>query len=91
MHSRSPPHGGKLLEGITREEELQLNTAFAAAFQLKNPVVFTTEKAMRDVFGVIAIPTTIVVGKDGKVLARILGNGAEEQKQLAELLRTAQR
>lgn len=88
---QKPPHGGKLLADLTRAEEQQLNERFAEAFGMKHPIVLTTEKALRDAFGVMAFPTTIVVGKDGKVLGKVLGNGEEEQKQLTELLRAATR
>jgi len=85
------PHGGKTVQGLSRDEEVAVNTRFARAFGLTYPLVFTTEKAMKDAYGVTAIPTVVVLGKDGMVLTRIVGNGPEEQQKLRDLLDAALR
>jgi thiol-disulfide isomerase/thioredoxin len=86
-----PPHGGKTVSGLGRDAEITLNTTFAKAFQIDYPIVFTTEKAMKDDFRATVIPTTFVLDKDGKVVGRVLGNGDEEQKKLSELVEAALR
>lgn len=85
------PHGGKSVQGLTRNEEIELNSRFAKAFAMDYPLLFTTEKAMKETFGVTAIPTTLVIGKDGRVLGRVLGNGKAELAKLKELIAEAGR
>ena len=85
------PHGGKSVQGLTREEEIELNSRFAKAFAMDYPLLFTTEKAMKETFGVTAIPTTFVIGKDGRVVGRVMGNGKAELVRLKELIAEAGR
>ncbi len=85
------PHGGKSVTGLARADEVTVNSTFAKAFAINYPIVFTTEKAMKDTFGVGAIPTTIIVGKDGRVVGRVLGSGEAELRKLAEIVAQAMR
>lgn len=85
------PHGGKSVTGLARPDEVTVNTTFAKAFAIDYPILFTTEKAMKETFGVGAIPTTIVVGKDGRVVGRVLGSGEADQRKLAEVVAQALR
>lgn len=80
------PHGGKSVQGLTRDAEFELNARFAKAFAIDYPMLFTTEKAMKETFGVTAIPTTFVIGKDGRVVGRVMGNGKAELARLKELI-----
>lgn len=85
------PHGGKSVQGLTRAEEIELNGRFAKVFAMDYPLLFTTEKAMKETFGVTAIPTTFVIGKDGRVVGRVMGNGKAELVRLKELIAEAGR
>lgn len=85
------PHGGKSVHGLARDDEAALNTRFASAFGIAYPILFTTEKAMKEAYGVGEIPTTVVIGKDGSVLARIVGNGDEERQRVRDLIDQALR
>lgn len=85
------PHGGKSVADLSREDEIAVNTTFVKAFAIDYPVLFTTEQATKETFGVTAIPTTFVIGKDGKIVGRVLGNGDEELKKLAALVEQALR
>ncbi len=48
-----------------------------------------TKKLSRNVFGVTGIPTTFVIGKDGKVVAAIIGYSGPDDKRLEEALKAA--
>lgn len=85
------PHGGKSVSGLGRDDEIAVNAAFAKAFGIDYPILFTSEVAMKETFGVSAIPTTFVIGKDGRIVGRVLGNGDEEMKKLGELVDQALR
>jgi thiol-disulfide isomerase/thioredoxin len=85
------PHGGKSVQGLTRQSEIDLNTNFTKAFGIDYPVLFTTESAMKDTFGVTAIPVTFVIGKDGRLVGRVVGNSAEDLAKLSELVAKASR
>ena len=43
----------------------------------------------RNKFGVTMIPVTIVIGKDGKVVATLVGNQGEGDHRLEDALKTA--
>jgi hypothetical protein len=43
----------------------------------------------RNKFGVTMIPVTIVIGKDGKVVATLVGNTGEGDHRLEEALKAA--
>jgi thiol-disulfide isomerase/thioredoxin len=85
------PHGGRSVQGLPRQSEIDLNTNFTKAFGIDYPVLFTTESAMKDTFGVTAIPVTFVIGKDGRLVGRVVGNSAEDLAKLSELVAKASR
>ena len=47
------------------------------------------KKLSRNLFGVTGIPTTFVIGKDGKVVAAIVGYGGESDHRLDDALKAA--
>lgn len=48
-----------------------------------------TKKLSRNLFGVTGIPTTFVIGKDGKVVATIVGYGGPDDHRLEDALKKA--
>ncbi|MBK8100018.1 MAG: TlpA family protein disulfide reductase [Planctomycetes bacterium] len=85
------PHGGTTVNDLTREREIAVNEAFVKAFAIDYPVVFTDEKTMRETYGVTGIPTAFVIGKDGNLLGKVVGNNADAKQQLVRLLETARK
>jgi thiol-disulfide isomerase/thioredoxin len=83
------PDGGKSVDGLGHDEEVAVDTRFASTFGITWPILFTTEKTMSEDFGVVDLPTRVVLDKSGVVLARIVGSGDEERRKLRALLEQA--
>lgn len=82
----SLPHGGKAVDKLDRDAEIAVNKAFVAAFGLNYPLLFTDGDLARKTFGVSGIPTMFVVGRDGVLRGKVVGNGEEQQRRLHELV-----
>lgn len=82
------PHGGKNVTDLDQAAELAVNEAFLRRFDVHYPLVFTGE-ATAKTFGVTAIPTLFVVGKDGRLVGKVVGGGEAAHEQLAEFLAKA--
>lgn len=85
------PHGGKSIKDLDRDGEVRVNEAFAKAFSLQYPIVFTGAAVAREQFGVSGIPTVYVVGKDGNVVGHVVGGGDANKKRLLELVEQARK
>lgn len=85
------PHGGKTVTGIDEATEFAINETFVKAFCVDYPLVVTTEAEMRQRFGVTAIPTVVVLGKDGKIAGRVVGGGESAHATVKELIETARK
>ncbi|MBI5852929.1 MAG: TlpA family protein disulfide reductase [Planctomycetes bacterium] len=85
------PHGGKTVSGIDETTEFAVNESFVKAFGVEYPLVFTTENEMRRRFGVTAIPTVFVLGKDGRIAGRVVGGGESAHATLEKLIEDALR
>lgn len=81
-----PPHGGKMVAEIDKETEVSVNESFVKAFQINYPILFTHEDLATDVFGVSGVPTTFVIGRDGKIVGHVVGG---EHNRVSALVETA--
>lgn len=80
------PHGGKSVNGLDEAAEIAINEAFVKAFAVEYPLVFTTEGEMRQRFGVTGIPTVFVLGRDGRIVGKVVGGGESAHAELARLV-----
>jgi thiol-disulfide isomerase/thioredoxin len=80
------PHGGKRADNLDREREIAVNRAFLTAFGVNYPLVFVPQEVARDNFGVSAIPTAFVIGRDGTLRGKVVGSGKEQHERLLELV-----
>ena len=85
------PHGGKAVHGLTKAAELAVNEAFLKAFQVNYPLVFAADDVGRERFGVTGIPTVFVIGKDGKLVGKVVGGGEAAHRSLVELVAQAKK
>ncbi|MCA8965323.1 MAG: redoxin family protein, partial [Planctomycetes bacterium] len=83
------PHGGKSVDGIDRAAEIALYERFAKAFAIDHPIVFTSLEAWQQQLGVTVVPTVMVVGKDGKMLGRVVGSSDSARDQVKALVEKA--
>lgn len=82
------PHGGKPASGLDREQELQVNRAFRAAFGTGYPVVFAAQEVAAR-FGVRGIPAVFVIGRDGALVGSVVGGGEDNHARLQALVAEA--
>ncbi len=83
------PHGGKSVDGLDREAELALYQRFSKTFAIEYPIVFTTVEAWQQQLGVTVVPTVMVVGKDGRMLGRVVGSSDAARDQVKALVEKA--
>jgi thiol-disulfide isomerase/thioredoxin len=86
-----PPHGGRMRSDLAPAEEHAVTRRFAEALAISWPLVFTTTATMRDTFGVSLLPTTAVIGKDGRLLGTVVGQGDDQTAKLREWVGSAAR
>ena len=85
------PHGGKAVSGLDKDAEIAVNVAFLKSFGVNFPLVFSATDVGREVFGVTGIPTVFVVGKDGKLVGKVVGGGEASHKALLDLVAQARK
>ena len=78
------PNGGRSVRGLDAEAEHDLVANFAKAFEINYPIVFTGERVAAASFGVRGIPSTLVVGRDGKIVGSVVGSNARRVEELVE-------
>lgn len=64
------PHGGRLRERLEPNDEVALHERLQRRFALQRPIVFTDIAAWRDRLKASVLPTVLVLGADGRLLAR---------------------
>jgi thiol-disulfide isomerase/thioredoxin len=78
LYKRYNKTGGLVIIGVSCDllqgEGLSAVAPFVEKFQINYPVALADE-ALVDSLGVEAIPTTLFVGPDGKIISRIVGAG----------------
>ena len=75
--------------GITVESgSLDDVKPFIEKYKIKYPVVMGDEAVVEGFGGVIGFPTTFVVGKDGQIYKKFLGNPPNKKEQLRKLIET---
>lgn len=85
------PSDGISVVGLDRNREIALYENLSRALSIDRPILFTTEQCLRKTFDIAELPTSIVVGKDGRIVGRVSGSGRDEQRLLAELVAQAMR
>ncbi|MBM4059898.1 MAG: TlpA family protein disulfide reductase [Planctomycetes bacterium] len=84
------PHGGKNVVDLDHEQEVALYPPLVALFGINYPIVFPVDQTLgREKFGVSGIPTMCVIGRDGKLLGKVVGGGEESHRKLLELVKAA--
>ena len=83
------PHGGKTVKELDQPAEIAVNETFLRAFGVGYPLVFTTTDVTAKQFGVTGIPTLFVIGKDGKLVGKVVGGGEANHARLNDLITTA--
>lgn len=88
----SLPHGGKDVTGLDHDQEGALYPPLVKAFGINYPIVFAKDpKLSHDTFGVRGIPTLFVLGRDGRLVGRVVGGGEAAHQKLLELVAKALR
>ena len=64
---------GLIILGMNVREETQRIQRYASAWGLTYPLVMDREGVMARAYGVIGLPTTFVVGRDGRPVALAVG------------------
>jgi thiol-disulfide isomerase/thioredoxin len=86
------PHGGKSVDKIDHEQEAALYPPLAKLFGINYPLVFAADqKLAREKFGVTGIPTMFVLGRDGKLVGKVVGAGEKEHAELLRLVEQARK
>jgi thiol-disulfide isomerase/thioredoxin len=86
------PHGGTVVKDLDREQEAALYRAFAERFGIDYPIVFPEQADLaRDRFGVTAIPAVFVIGRDGRLVGKVVGGGDGKHEELLRLVEQARR
>lgn len=85
------PHGGKSVSGLDRDAEIAINAALLKAFEVPYPLVFAGPDLARERFGVSGIPTMVVIGRDGKMVGKVVGAGEESHRKLEAFVESALR
>lgn len=82
---------GNSVLGLDRNREIALYENLSRAFAIAYPILFTTDLCARRTWAVGELPTSIVIGRDGRIVGRVTGSGPDAQNQLAELVAQAMR
>jgi thiol-disulfide isomerase/thioredoxin len=86
------PHGGKSVRELDREQEGALYAPLVERFGINYPIVFVADQGLsKERFGVSGIPTMFVIGRDGKLVGKVVGAGEQEHAQLLEFVGSALR
>ena len=64
---------GLVVVGVNVREEREVVRRYAAELALGFPLVLDSNGAINTTFGVIGLPTTFVVGRDGRAVALAIG------------------
>ena len=83
------PDGGKPVQELSKEQEIAVNQAFLDAFGVNYPLLFTATSVGAEYFGVGGIPAVFVIGKDGKLVGKVVGGGEQAHAELLRLVREA--
>lgn len=75
---------GLVVLGVNTGDRPGLAPAFAQSKQLSYPILFDAEHDAADLYGVTALPTLVLVGKDGKV--RSVHSGLVDENTLDTLI-----
>jgi peroxiredoxin len=68
--------GDVVVLAVSSDDDQKEITPFLKAFALPKPnfdVVWDADKKVLDLFGVTKVPESFVVGKDGKLIRKVLG------------------
>ena len=87
LHRRFGPEGVAVV-GINAREEREVVRRYAAELGLSFPLVLDTNGAINTTFGVIGLPTTFVVGRDGRAVALAIGPREWGGEPAAAMIRT---
>ncbi|HEX5051429.1 MAG TPA: TlpA disulfide reductase family protein, partial [Planctomycetota bacterium] len=84
------PHGGKSVGDLDRDQEGALYAPLVERFGINYPIVFSRDQELaRERFGVTGIPTMYVLGRDGKVVGKVVGAGEPQHAELLRLVAAA--
>jgi thiol-disulfide isomerase/thioredoxin len=88
----STPHGGVTVTDLDHEREAALYGPFAERFGIDYPIVFPAQADLaRERFGVTAIPAVFVIGRDGRLVGKVVGGGDGKHEELLRLVEQARR
>ncbi|MEO6594458.1 MAG: TlpA disulfide reductase family protein [Planctomycetota bacterium] len=85
-----PPHGGATVKDLDHDQEGALYAPLVERFGINYPIVFSTDQDLaRERFGVTGIPTMFVIGRDGKLAGKVVGDGEPQHTELLRLVEQA--
>lgn len=86
------PNGGKTVRDLGPAQEAALYESLVRVFGITYPIVFPRQaEYAKEEFGVTAIPSLAVIGRDGRFVGMVVGAGEAKQKELADLVAQALR
>lgn len=86
LKRRFTPDEFELL-AITTDEQRDAIKGFVRSLGLTFPVLMDDTKDVSAAFGVRGLPTTVLIGKDGRILARAVGPRAWDNPDSVALIR----
>jgi peroxiredoxin len=79
---------GLTVLGINAREGSEAVHAYAETLGLSFPLILDPTGAIATAYGVVALPTTFLIGRDGRAIARAIGPREWEGQEARGLIRT---
>src|SRR5204862_270243 len=87
LHARYGPQGVAVI-GLTLDDDAEAIAAFLAAIPASFPIARDPSGASGDALAVVAMPTTILIDKQGRIAARFEGGDPSLHPRIESAVRT---